>query len=131
MTACIQANTTGMLTMAVHDISKISPPVLCKQLSIGCTRHLLHLGLFTLAHPADRYSIFSLSDDGGLFTSFTLFFFSVWGGDGFSVPTGQTDDREPHCMLCTAGESGRDTWAVFPGGHPRVQKKPPCKSNFG
>lgn len=80
----MQVNTTGMLTMAVHDISKISPPVLCKQLSIGCTRHLLHLSLFTLAHPADRCSIFSLWDDGGLFTPFTLFFFL--SGEAMGIP---------------------------------------------
>lgn len=58
VTARIQANTRGMLIMLVHDISKISPPILSKQLSIQCTCHLLHLGL--LARPAEvLYAIFS------------------------------------------------------------------------
>lgn len=32
-----QANTSGMLIMPAHDISKISPPILFKQLSGACT----------------------------------------------------------------------------------------------
>lgn len=59
VTACIQANTRGMLIMPVHDIFKISPPVLSQQ-SIGCMCQPLHLGL--LAHPAQRYAIFRLGD---------------------------------------------------------------------
>lgn len=57
-TAFIQPNTRGMLTMVVHDISKISPPVLSKQLSIWCTCHLLHLGQFG---PSTRECYFQSS----------------------------------------------------------------------
>lgn len=44
LTDCIQANTRGMLIMPAHDISKISPPILFKQLSGAWTRPPLHLG---------------------------------------------------------------------------------------
>lgn len=57
-TAFIQPNTRCMLTMAVHDISKISPAVLSKQLSIWCTCHLLHLGQFG---PSTRECYFQSS----------------------------------------------------------------------
>lgn len=94
VTACIQANTRGMLIMPVHDIFKISPPVLSQQ-SIGCMCHPLHLGL--LAHPAQRYAIFRLGGLGGFCTLHVLPFFL--GGDGIPVPTGQMDNREL-CSVC-------------------------------
>lgn len=96
--------------MPVHDISKISPPVLSKQLSIGCTCHLLHLGL--LAHPANRYAIFSLGD-GGACTPFSFHLFFL-GGDGISVPTGQTDNRELCYRLFAAGDRRRNMQAFVP-----------------
>lgn len=64
--------------MPLHDISKISPPVLSKQLSIGTTCHPLHLGL--LAHPPNRYAIFSLGRWGVIRSSpFTFFPLEVMG----------------------------------------------------
>lgn len=42
LTACIQTNTRCMLIMPVRDISKISPPILPKHLSIQHGCQLLH-----------------------------------------------------------------------------------------
>lgn len=118
VTARMQTNTRGMLIMPVHDISKISPAILSKQLSIRSTCHPLHFGL--LAHPV-RSVVFSLQ--GCLYTLLLSFIFL--GGDVISVPVGQTDNS-----LSAAGDRRRDLQAfilrVTQGqGNPRVEK-PVC-----
>lgn len=110
--------------MPVHDISKISPPILSKQLSIRCTCHPLHLGL--LAHPAERYAIFG---PGGACTPFS-FHLLFLGGDVISVPTGQTDNRELCYSWSAAGDRRRNMQEFVPRvtqgqGYPRLQK-PVC-----
>lgn len=64
--------------------------------------------------------------------SMLLLFLFFLGGDVISVPTGQTDDREPCYSLSAAGDRRRNMQAFVPRvtegqGNPRVQK-PLCES---
>lgn len=114
-----------MLIMPVHDISKISPPVLSKQLSIGCTCHLLHRGL--LAHPANRYAIFSLGDGGLVHPS--PFTFSSLEVMGFLCLQDKqtTGSCAIDCLhLVTGGGTCRHS---FPGS-PKGRETSMCESNF-
>lgn len=100
VTACAQANTGGMLITPAHDISKISPVRLSKQLSAGCTCHPLHLGL--LAHPAESHAIFSPGNRGRGWTRapFSLYHFNSGNVMGFLWITGQTGQT---ASVCSSG----------------------------
>lgn len=110
VTACIQANTRGMLIMPAHDISKISPPILSKQLSIRCTCHPLHLAVWPIQQ---RGMLFSVREGGILVHPSPLNLF-VLGGDVISVPTGQTDNRELCYSLSAADDRKRNMRAFVP-----------------
>lgn len=102
----IQTNTRGMLIMPEHDISKISHPMLFKQLSIQRTSPAAPRPVWPIQLRGLLFSV-----QGGLVhpSPSTLFPWEV-----ISVPTGQTGKRELCYSLSAADDKRKKKKAFVP-----------------